>query len=270
MLIQRLSLVDTTLWKHSIFVMDNVEFDTTTEAGVFPILFGHNITIKNCTFPDGTVISTGTAESDDKTTDKLYLYNNTGISHIYSRNLTHKVYSDKQDSRAILRDGFYEISSWLDTVVRDDSKDARWSNKGTIVTQVSGADPLVVPVKVFSQTRQGVDGFYQTYMAIKLTALVRHGNVGLIDIQENVYHAHINNSGVSSATLAEVPASKSANTGIENESLLISVGNLTYSGDTQNTENLTHYIAFDVILESGRTSPLYSLFYEIEYYGIRA
>lgn len=270
--VQSLFLEDTRLWEKSTFVMKNVILDDVGTGGTFTIGGSKNIYIENCEFPEGTVLRIGVG-SNSPGIENLHLKNTKGIKHIMCRSSKLNVYTDKTEENAELNSGYYEVDSLFNTVIRDGSGNAHWENNGSIVNRIekSTGTPLVIPMKVFTQNKESetLYNFRRTFMTIKLTAILEHNNTGTYDIQENTYHAMVQNISTSSATIAEIPAFSSVNTGITNEDLDISIGNVAVNAESQNASlGVDHYFTFDITLNSARSSPKYSLYYEIKYMGM--
>lgn len=252
--------------------MKNVILDDVGTGGTFTIGGSKNIYIENCEFPEGTVLRIGVG-SNSPGIENLHLKNTKGIKHIMCRSSKLNVYTDKTEENAELNSGYYEVDSLFNTVIRDGSGNAHWENNGSIVNRIekSTGTPLVIPMKVFTQNKESetLYNFRRTFMTIKLTAILEHNNTGTYDIQENTYHAMVQNISTSSATIAEIPAFSSVNTGITNEDLDISIGNVAVNAESQNASlGVDHYFTFDITLNSARSSPKYSLYYEIKYMGM--
>lgn len=100
---------------------------------------------------------------------------------------------------------------------------------------------------------------------LRLTAVLRHRNSGSFDILVHEYHFAHKVANVSDLTFPLTPAYTSGATGQSNESLTMTLQNPTQFGETQGSE--PYYVEFELVMGSGRTSPLHNVWFDLQMFG---
>lgn len=164
---------------------------------------------------------------------------------------------------AYLDTGVYHIDPFKTLV---DSRDGVLRAYGSII-KASTTDPQALSIRVWDNAFPEIDYSQIVFGRITLTAFVRHNNAGAFDSLAHTYDVYHRVLGTSSITMPLVPSRVSALTGQANETLAIAATNPTQAGVTQlGTVYPASWFQFDVAVSSGRTSPIYTLAYEIELY----
>ncbi|WP_417585287.1 hypothetical protein [Pelagibacterium sp.] len=163
------------------------------------------------------------------------------------------------------------IDSYLDGTVRHIDLRRQLADQGGDIVRAYGAiarslsgEPAVVPVRVHVNCIAGMDQVNDVIGKIKLFSTVKHQNTGLFATLEKTFNFYMK---VSATSLVEFPTTSIQATGASgqaNESLTLGISNVSFAGESQLGVAEDHYVQFDVSLASGRTSPSYSLSYELE------
>ncbi len=271
MYIQTVALVDMTPYENSTFLIDNLETDLLGTDGVFSVRHGYRIIIKNCKFPDDTIISIGNGAEGDKVKD-LWLSNNKGEGKLQNRNhaIVHRDLSCDW-SNTLYANSFYEIKSFIgnrDLSAREEHGNhaIQFKGRGLITHNDASADPLVIPLKIYTD-HQSSYGPNKVFFILRLIAAVTHSNAGGFDMQDDSFHFLHGKVATSGILYGATSAFQAADTGITNESLTIGVSNVAQQGASQSADGLEHWVTMDVTLTSNRASPKYYLWYAAEYFG---
>lgn len=163
------------------------------------------------------------------------------------------------------------IDGYLDGTVRHVDLSRQLADQGSDTVRAYGAiarnlsgEPSVVPVRLHVNCIAGMDQVNGVIGKIKFFATVKHQNTGLFATVEKTFNFYLK---VSATSIVEFPTTAIQSTtasGQANESLTLAVSNVSFAGESQLGAGGDHYVQFDVSLASGRTSPDYSLSYELE------
>lgn len=138
---------------------------------------------------------------------------------------------------------------------------------GSVLQSTSG-EPCVVPLQIHTNAFADIDNPAMLRCLLKLRGTVRHNNAGAVSYQERHFVFYHQSGEPSNVIFPVTPIFTSVAQGIANESLDISVGNVTQAGATQLGATQDFYVQFDVTLSSGRTNPFYGLTYELEMFRV--
>lgn len=134
---------------------------------------------------------------------------------------------------------------------------------GQIFRAVS-SDPAGATIRIHTNCFTGFDQADMVIGKLKLLGIVRHQNTGLFSTKEQHYNFAFQAAATSIIEFPTTPVYTSSLSGQANESLTMALGTVSFQGASQIGVAADHYVQFAVTLSSGRTSPLYSLSYELE------
>lgn len=165
---------------------------------------------------------------------------------------------------AYLDNGIYHIDPWRELM----NTRAQSLNCYGTVFRGSTTDPQSVTIRIHTNVFPEDDASNFVYCRLKLRAFVRHSNQGIFDQitkEFDIYHKAGATSGI---TIHADPALKDGPTGQLNETLDFTISNPSQQGVSPpgpgGGVGLDYWFQFDVSITSGRSSPNYSLIYEME------
>lgn len=162
---------------------------------------------------------------------------------------------------AYLDTGVYHINPFLTLT---DHKSGMMKAYGSVFTNLS-TDPIAISIRVHTNVFGTGDYPPVVFGQITLKAGLRHSNSGRFDIKAQTYDFYQKCAATSTIDLPTTPSFVSAATGQTNESITMTLSNVTGAGFTELGGTYPDtYFQFDLAISSGRTSPRYTLWYEID------
>lgn len=251
------------LYSDADLYFDNVDYRVPNRITKAPVAvrFGRNVTVSNCKMSDLWVSFGGR----DQVANLII-----GAGNRFGDTWNRAPKKDKIFCKtridgpallpAVLTAGVYHVDPRANMVPHSQG---RLACEGEVFTSLAGASASVllrVHVNAFSQFDQAgaIVG------KLRLFAGVQHENAGRFSSQEKHYNFHFNVSESSAVTFPTIAVFTSGLSGQANESIVLAVGAPNFAGVSQIGANADHYIEFPITITSGRTSPVYSLTYDLE------
>lgn len=160
---------------------------------------------------------------------------------------------------AVLKSGVYDLN-FRDNIVDQANNFQR--AYGEVVSNLAGDQTITL--RVHTNCFTNTDNVNLVNVNLKLKGVLKHNNAGGYAYQERQFNFMHKASTISSISAPLAPIYSSLQQGTTNESLDITITSVTQVGRTEAGANGDYYIDIAISLISGRTSPVYSLSYELE------
>ena len=135
------------------------------------------------------------------------------------------------------------------------------------IVEASTTDPLAISLRIHTNVFPLATASYppQIVGVLRLRATVRHSNAGSFDILTKAFHFYHKVVGTSIVEWPTTAAYTDGLTGQASESLALTISSPTQAGATElGASYPDSWVQADVSVSSSRTSPVYSLTYELE------
>ncbi|HDS1765629.1 hypothetical protein CXG50_12390 [Pseudomonas plecoglossicida] len=140
----------------------------------------------------------------------------------------------------------------------------RLACRGAVDSNQSGAATFTASLRIHVNAFSDSDQANVILGKLKLFATVFHQNAGRFSTQEKHFNFEFDVQATSAVNAPLVATYTSGLSGQTNESVSIAIGAPSFAGVSQIGTSVDHYIEFPVTVSSGRTSPVYSLTYDLE------
>lgn len=140
----------------------------------------------------------------------------------------------------------------------------RLACRGAVDSNQSGAATFTASLRIHVNAFSDSDQANVILGKLKLFATVLHQNAGRFSTQEKHFNFEFDVQATSAVNAPLVATYTSGLSGQINESVSIAIGAPSFAGVSQIGTSVDHYIEFPVTVSSGRTSPVYSLTYDLE------
>ena len=246
-------------------VFDSVKVDSPNRTvATLGVSYGRNITVKDSSAVGFQATVLGGITGDISFLGRNRLNTKNSISHGLQAVRNKVRLQSNPLFNAELISGIYHIDLRNNLV---DQQDYFLRCYGAIAQNVVG-EPAVIPVQIHTNAFAEVDNPAVLRGRLKLKAHLRHANAGSYAYLEKDFVFYHQSAATSSVVFPTTAIATSGLQGITNESLAMTVGNISQAGVTQLGASQDFYVQFDVTLSSGRTSPFYGLTYELELFRV--